>query len=213
METSTTSDPHPRRQRRAAQTRQDVLAAARALFVANGYTATTVADIAAEAGVALQTVYSSVGSKAYLLVALLDQIRQDANVLGIDAIAHEFDGPWPVLTSGPRVRRAIMETGGDVVRLLAENAAAEPDVARTWQELLDRAHAGTEAAMGFLDQFGVLRPGLNPTTAADQASAIMHPVALLYLHDRGWSWDDIEAWLLDTLARTLTTLDPRPDAS
>lgn len=213
MESSTTSDTPSRRQRRAAQTRRDVLAAARTLFVTNGYTDTTVADIAAEADVALQTVYSAVGSKAYLLVALLDQLREDADILGIDASSQEFDGPWAVLASGPRVRRRVMERAGDIVRLLAENAAAEPDVGRTWQELLDRAHAGAETAMGLLDGYGVLRPGLDPATAAQQASAIMHPVAILYLRDRGWSYDDIEEWLLDTLARTLTTMDAPPPAS
>ena len=65
------------------------MAAARRLFVTNGYQPTTVAQIATEAGVALQTVCSAVGSKAYLLVALLDQVREDAGVLGIDAAPSE----------------------------------------------------------------------------------------------------------------------------
>jgi AcrR family transcriptional regulator len=202
-----TTDPHPRRRQRAAQTRRDVLHAARTLFVANGYTATTVSDIAAEAGVALQTVYSSVGTKAQLLVALVDLIRDDAGIRGIDVVAPEFEGPWDVLASGPRARRAIVEAGGDVIRLLADNAANEPDVGRAWDALLLRAHAGVQAAMGLLADHGVLRPGLEIEEAADRASAIMHPVAILHLMDRGWTLPRIEAALLDTLARTLTTLE------
>lgn len=176
--------------------------------MANGYTATTVADIAAEAGVALQTVYSAVGSKAYLLVALLDQARTDAGVFDIDAAAREHDGPWAVIESGPKVRRAMMEHAGDVIQLLAENAATDPEIERAWHELLSRAHAGALAAMGALEGYGVLRPGLTPEDAADSASAIMHPAALRFLLDRGWDLDRIEAWLLDTLVRALTTLEP-----
>lgn len=176
--------------------------------MANGYTATTVADIAAEAGVALQTVYSAAGSKAYLLAALLDQARMDAGISDINGVARRDDGPRAVIESGPRVRRAMMEHAGDVIQLLAENAATDPEIGRAWHELLGRAHAGALAAMGSLDAYGVLRPGLTPEDAADQASAIMHPTALLFLLDRGWDHDRIEVWLLDTLVRTLTTLEP-----
>lgn len=185
-----------------------MLDAAHALFVANGYTATTVADIAAEAGVALQTVYSAVGSKSYLLVALLDRARADAGVVDIDASAREGDGPWAVVESGPRVRRAMMEHAGDLIRLLAENAATDPAIQRAWEELLVRAHAGARNAMQTLDDYGVLRDGLSVEDAADQASAIMHPSALCFLLDRGWNLDRVQAWLLDALVRTLTTLEP-----
>lgn len=185
-----------------------MLAAARRLFVANGYTATTVAEIAAEAGVAVQTVYSAVGSKAYLLIALIDQVvREDAGVHGIDADARAHEGAWPVLASGPRVRRAIMESGGDVIRLLVENTS-DPDIKRAWQEVLSRAQGGAETAMLLLEEYGALRPGLDPAVAADQTGAIMHPAVILFLQDRGWTLEQIETWMLDTLARTLTTLEP-----
>ena len=49
-----------------------MLAAAKELFLERGYAATTMADVAAEAGVAVQTVYSAVGGKAALLKAVFD---------------------------------------------------------------------------------------------------------------------------------------------
>lgn len=202
------SDGSSRRQRRAERTRRAVLAAARSLFVEKGYTATTVTDVAEEADVALQTVYSSVGSKAYLLVALLDQAREDAQVFGIDANSRAWDGPWAVLESGPRVRRALMEEAGDIVKLLHDNAASDPDIKRAWDELLSRAQGGAELAMQLLAGFGALRPGIDPVRAADQAGAIMHPGVTLFLLDRGWDLAQIEAWMLDALVRTVTTLEP-----
>jgi len=57
----------PRRTRQAAETRLAILAAARELFARAGYTATTVAQIAATAAVSVDTVYATVGRKPALL--------------------------------------------------------------------------------------------------------------------------------------------------
>ena len=65
-----------RRRERAEEerraTRRRVLDAAARLFAAQGYTATTIADIAREAGVAVQSVYKAGQSKAELLHAVVD---------------------------------------------------------------------------------------------------------------------------------------------
>src|SRR6266568_2113124 len=61
----------PRRPK-AQATRRRILDAARGLFVARGYVATTIEAIAAEAGVAVPTVYLAFGTKRALLVELLD---------------------------------------------------------------------------------------------------------------------------------------------
>jgi AcrR family transcriptional regulator len=61
-----------RRQQQAAQTRADVLTAAVRLFGEHGWSGSTLAMIAAEAGVAVETVYSAFGSKKRLLRAAMD---------------------------------------------------------------------------------------------------------------------------------------------
>src|SRR5262245_36488789 len=61
-----------RRARQAAQTRDDVLAAATTRFTASGWAGTTINRMAAEAGVAVETVYSGFGSKKGLLRAAMD---------------------------------------------------------------------------------------------------------------------------------------------
>src|SRR3954451_19017838 len=60
----------PRRREQAAATRQEILQAAQRLFEEQGYSATTMAAIAAEAGVALKTVYVAFETKSGLLRAL-----------------------------------------------------------------------------------------------------------------------------------------------
>ena len=60
----------PRRRQQAERTRRDILDAAQRLFEGQGYAATTMAAIAAEAGVALKTVYVAFETKAGVLRAL-----------------------------------------------------------------------------------------------------------------------------------------------
>src|ERR1019366_6454278 len=60
----------PRRREQAEQTRATILETTRKLFETQGYPATTMSEIAAEAGVALKTVYVAFESKAGLLRAL-----------------------------------------------------------------------------------------------------------------------------------------------
>src|SRR5688500_3804430 len=60
------------RRERSRQTRRRIVDAATHLFVARGYVASTIEDVAAEAGVAVQTVYYVFGTKPLLLSAVLD---------------------------------------------------------------------------------------------------------------------------------------------
>ena len=61
-----------KRQAQAQETRRSILDGALELFLAGGYTATTIQAIAARAGVALPTVYAVFGSKRELLRQLLE---------------------------------------------------------------------------------------------------------------------------------------------
>src|SRR6266545_1650225 len=60
----------PRRREQAAATRREILDAAQRLFERDGYAATTMAAIAAEARVALKTVYVAFETKSGVLRAL-----------------------------------------------------------------------------------------------------------------------------------------------
>lgn len=69
-----------RSERMAAQTRADILDAARMLFGRDGYSATSINDIAREAGVSVQTIYARLGSKRGMLVALVDRIDDEVGM-------------------------------------------------------------------------------------------------------------------------------------
>jgi AcrR family transcriptional regulator len=61
-----------RRARQAAQTRADIVLAAGKVFRESGWSGATLAAIAGEAGVAVETIYSGFGSKAGVLQAAFD---------------------------------------------------------------------------------------------------------------------------------------------
>lgn len=60
------------RRRQADQTRAAILEAATRLFTEHGWAGTSMREIAREAGVAVETVYSSIGSKVAVLVAAME---------------------------------------------------------------------------------------------------------------------------------------------
>ncbi len=64
----------PQRAQRAAATQAAILSAAREQFIDKGYAATAVADIAAAAGVNVDTVYASVGRKPQLMLGVIDML-------------------------------------------------------------------------------------------------------------------------------------------
>jgi AcrR family transcriptional regulator len=70
----------PRRQEAAATTRQAIVEAAQALFAAQGYGRTTVAQIAELARVTADTVYASVGGKPQLLAVISEGGADDPDV-------------------------------------------------------------------------------------------------------------------------------------
>src|ERR671935_1013059 len=69
----------PRRREQAAATRREILEAAQRLFERQGYAATTMAAVAAEAGVALKTVYVAFETKSGVLRALWNMLLRGDN--------------------------------------------------------------------------------------------------------------------------------------
>ena len=64
----------PRRQEQAAATRTQILASAQRLFERDGYAATSMAAVAADAGVSLKTVYVAFETKSGLLRAVWHRV-------------------------------------------------------------------------------------------------------------------------------------------
>ena len=202
-----TKNAAPRSTRRAKQaqaTRMDILRAARRLFSERGYTATSMADIAAEADVAVQTIYASCGSKRELVVALVDVIDDEAEV---PALAQELRAATDARTAiaiAARLTRQIQERCGDVIRALSSAAAVEPGAAEAMAEGRRRHRAGIAGLVSKLQAMGALRKDISPERGTAQATLLLGGTVYAELvDDHGWTYDEVEQWARDTVAGVL----------
>ncbi|OLF05918.1 TetR family transcriptional regulator [Actinophytocola xinjiangensis] len=202
-------DPPPRRYtslhrtNQAHQTRAEIAAAARRLFLERGWAGTTVRDVAREAGVAVPTVYAAYQNKTGLAWALADAANLTADLpRQIDELESTTD-PRRHLAAMAAYDRRAFETSGDLITVLRDAGRTEPDLA----DLYLRARLGADQTR--LEVFtswpdGTLRAGLDVPTATDIYAALCNiDVYTTLTAERGWTPERIERWWADALAREL----------
>jgi len=193
-----------RRALQADQTRRDIVAAARQLFAADGYQATTMKAIGEAAGVSVQTVYDSVGSKAALLLALNDELDSVARVRELADSVLASESSTDVAALPARITRAILDNAIDIVRIVTSAAPSEPEVKRALDDGRKRHQAGAAAVVYRLERLGGLRPGVTTTQAQATLSTLTDTAFGVLLHDGyGWSTQRIERWTIAAIRRLL----------
>jgi AcrR family transcriptional regulator len=200
----------PRRQAQAAATRVEILEAAGRLFDRQGYEATTMAAIAAEAGVALKTIYVAFETKAGVLTALWNlRLRGDdgdAPIAERAAYREVLEEPDPErqLRLNARNSRAGKERIGRVVEVIRAAATADPEIEGLWDRIQVEYHANQERVVASLADKGALRPGLDTARAADLLWTLNNPtVWQLLVGLRGWTPGEYERWSGDTAVAQL----------
>jgi AcrR family transcriptional regulator len=193
-----------RRQRQAQATRRDIVRAARRLFARQGYAGTSMSDVARAAGVAVQTIYASCGSKRDLVLALVDAIDEEADVASLSTQLAMSDQPEEILALGVRLTRQLHERCGDIIATLLSAAAVEPDAAAAAAEGRRRHRDGCSRAAARLGALGALRDDVTVDRAAALiATLTWQPIYAQLTAEHGWSLDDCERWITTTLSRTL----------
>jgi AcrR family transcriptional regulator len=198
----------PRRER-ARQTRLRMTRAAYQLFTQRGYTATTMADVAAAAGVAVQTLYFTFHTKAELL-----QNVYELAVLGEgDPIPPNEQPWWAEMLAAERLEEALRLLVDNVTSILARAAplddfvraaSYDPDPARV------RAHNERLRREGYAQmvehlgaRFG-LRPGLQPEQATDLLLLLLGPATYQTLvGEYDWPQDRWRSWCATAIAEQL----------
>jgi len=200
----------PRRAEQAAATRRDVLAAARELFVRNGYAATTVAEIARAAQVAVDTVYAAVGRKP----AMLREVLETA-ISGTDQAVPAGDRDYVAHIRAAHSARDKLTVYADAIvhiqsRLapvylaIRDAAATDPDSAELWAEINGRRAANMRNFAADLRATGELRCDLSDDEVADIVWSMNGAEYwVLMVADRGWSHARFGEFLADAWARLL----------
>jgi AcrR family transcriptional regulator len=194
-----------RRQRQAAQTRADILDAARRLFADRGYPATTIEAVAAEAEVSPATVYSIFGSKRGLLAAFQEFMHAE---VGYDERRRQLDAaadPATQIAAGVRISLSFPRRYGDVMAAMLSARGVDPEIDEFLDQGLTRGHRGGWGILAArLAATGALRPGLTEKEAGDLGSALTRPeIYRLLASEYGWPHERIEDVLSDTLRRAL----------
>ncbi|WP_310962282.1 TetR/AcrR family transcriptional regulator [Nocardioides terrisoli] len=192
------------RRQQAEETRRRILAAARRLFAEAGYGATGVGDIASAAGVSVPTVYASVGTKAELARSLVEFINAEGGVYENDRLQRRATTAPELLRRNMHLVRELNQRCGDIMRAVRSAAHSEPDLVQVVAAGDGYHREGEYAIAARLAEMGALREGVDP----ERAGAIMTVMASSATIDQlvlehGWSYDQVEDWLVETLTALL----------
>ncbi len=190
------------REEHAQITRQRIAAAARQLFARDGYAATKLAEIAAEAGVAVQTVYAVYGSKAGILDALRESVLTQPEAQAFYREAMAADSTARRIELFARSIRWRWERSADVTAIFRDAGTADARIRTGLAATLEQRRRGIRALAERLE--GDLRPGLN----VDVASAVLDALSLAEVYAelvevQGWTPENYETWLAAAIAREL----------
>lgn len=200
----------PRRREQAAATRREILDAAKRLFESQGYAGTTIAAIAAEAGVSPKTVYVSFETKGGLLRALWNLLlRGDeegppvAERAWYREVLEERD-PARQLRLNARNSRAVKGRLGGLLEVIRSAAPTDPEAGALWSRIQSEYHENQRAVVEKLHEKKALRPDLDVKRGTDILWAVNHPDTwLLLVGKRGWSAESYENWTADAACSQL----------
>jgi AcrR family transcriptional regulator len=197
----------PRRVEQAAATRLEILRSAQRLFERQGYASTTMAAVAAEAGVALKTVYVAFETKSGLLRALWHLLlRGDEDEIAV------ADRPWyrEALDEPDAVRQLLLVARnsrdvksriGAILEVIRAAASDDPEIRALWKRIEQDFRANQRVIVESLDEKHALADGLDVDRATDILWALnLSTLWQLLVGERGWTPDQYEQ-LIGELAR------------
>lgn len=200
----------PRRRAQAAATRRDILTAAQQLFEQRGYASTTMDAIAAEAGVALKTVYVAFETKSGLLRALWNHLLRGGNDQVPVAqqpwyreIIEESDPERQLRLAARNACRVKLRIAA-VLEVIRSAAPIDPDIDALWRRIQTEFHANQRVIVASLHDKNALVPELGVDRATDILWTLNHPnLWQLLVEERGWTPEHFERWLADTACSQL----------
>lgn len=190
------------REKGARRTRRAIVVAASALFAERGYVATSLADVAASAGVARPTVTSAFGSKPALLREVLDEA-----LAGDDEPVPVAERPWfrpvweaqtsrDVLTAYAQVCTLIGRRAARLFEAVRRAADTNPDVADLWDSLQRNRRAGADMVLVHLRERALTHVGPSADHAVDALWLLNDPGHYdTLVRQCGWPEEEFTTWL------------------
>jgi AcrR family transcriptional regulator len=201
VKAATRSYTSPRREKQADETRRRIGDSARVLIAQKGYDATTIADIAQEAGVCVQTVYAVFGSKQGILAGLIERAIFGLQYDKLIAEAFSEESPADRLRYAAKIACEIYESERIELDFLRAAGVQTPELAIDKKREGNRFAAQTVMIDSLVSD---LRPGLTPAQAHDILWTLTARESYrLMVVERGWSASEYEDWLGSALVREI----------
>jgi len=194
----------------ADATRQAILRAAQAIFLERGYAGATMPAIAESAGIALDTVYASVGKKPALFALLVETAISGTDV-AVPAVERDY---VRAIRAEPRAARKlaiyaaalrkIQERLAPLFRVLQQAAPLDPSLGEMWKSIAERRAKNMKLLAQELAATGHLKRSLSVQMTADILWSMNSPeYYLLLVEQRGWKPEALEQWLSEAWCRLL----------
>ncbi len=192
--------------RKRGDARQRLIEAATELILERGYPATTMAEVAKRAGVAVQTVYFTFNNKAALFIDVMSRLAA-----GPDGGTPVLERAWIQEVRGSRdparALALIVEHGTDIYARLMPiwpsiqaAAAADEDFASRFAAIVARRREGINMLLGELAARGAWQAKTTPQSVADHFFLLQSPELLhLAMTTLGWGIEGFKAWLFQSM--------------
>ena len=204
-----------RRRAQAADVRRRVLEVARDRFLADGYVATTVPEVAAAAGVSVEWVYKAVGRKPQLALAVFhDGIAgpgAESTELRADRISAGEPDPRRRLRAFGAFVAEVTPRVAPLMLLVRDAAGGDGELAAVWEQMLAERLSRMSAHAAQLAADGHLRNGVTVEEARDVFWLYSAPELYdLMVQRRGWTPQRFGAWVGEAYVAALLPAPPLP---
>jgi AcrR family transcriptional regulator len=194
------------RKRQAAETRSRIMAAAHRLLRNEGFSGMTIEAIAKKANVSVPSVYAIFKSKTGILTALLDESMFGSDYEEIVRYAQSATDPETRLRRAAAVARQIRSAQSAAFGLMRGAGVVAPELAKLERQRERLRYEREESVITSLQDSGKLRPDLNYQKPRDIFWMLTGgDVYRMLVGERGWTPEQYEGWLADTLVKLLLT--------
>jgi len=194
----------PTRATRAAQTRSQILSAAKKLFESIGFEGTTIEKIADIAAVSIPTVYSLFQSKRGILRALIDEVLPPEQFEALVEKSIEAPSPEERLRISAKIARQIYDAEKNQMDLFRGAVVLTPEFKELEKEREMRRYDRQEITIQAMKEENSLLKELSLTKARDILWALTgRDLYRMLVIEQRWSSDAYEEWLAQSLIRAL----------
>jgi AcrR family transcriptional regulator len=196
------------RQAQARRNREAILDAAQRQFLEGGYAATTIAAVAAEAGVSVETIYKAFGGKPGLVRAIYDRGLAGREPVPAyqraDEMRERESDPRAIMRNWGTIASEVSSIVSPIERLVRAAAASDPDMAALLRAHNDLRERRARHHARFLKERGYLREGVSVAQATDILwTCTSDELYDLLVVQRGWSLPRFARWLADFMIAAL----------